>query len=498
MIKRPFLLPVIFFLTGIFVTDLGRDRLMAIHVSLVIGLLFLMFFSLILLFERPKLFYIVLCLFFLFLGVFRCASLMVCGKGTIGAFAGSSPKETVLYGLVSGDPERRAGSYSPYFIFPLKAERILSEKEEHPVAGTVLVSLFNPERTPRIGDRLVMSGRLSLPRFGKNPAGFDRETQLKRSGIGAVMSSAGNDCHLTARAEKGPLVRIKRGLSTGRAAAGGVIRKYLSGNTEAIVGSAVLGLRSGVKKQLNDIFARTGTAHVLAVSGLHVGIVAVVFMGLLRGMKCPRRPACFLTILVICVFGVFAGGRPSSLRAAIMGSFILFGMAFERKTDVMNALLLSALAVTFFRPDHLFRAGFILSYAAVLSIVWLTPLADAFLGIKPVKRNGQPAIIREYSLKLMSVSLAAWIGTMPVVVSYFRMVTPAAVLANLAAVPSLFLVVTFGFGLIIAVITGVPSLFVVFIAGILDIIISLLVVFLRAISEVPFSFVKTAAPSVMV
>ncbi len=401
----------------------------------------------------------------------------------------------MIHGTVTGTPEWKGASYARHLVFPLRTERLLLEEKEHEVTGHVRVNLYAPGKEPRIGDRLVIGGKISIPKGRTNPAGFDYRTYLKRMGMQAVMVTSENDHYFKTGINSSPVISFQRFLSRTRDRADHIIYKHLSGTPRDIVRSVILGLRGKITDEVNDAFMKTGTMHILAVSGLHIGIVAMALMGLLRLTRCPKKLTYFLTILGICAFAAFTGGRPSSVRAALMGSFILFGLALERKTDIVGALALSAFVIKFFRPVQLFQAGFILSYMAVISIIYITPLTDKLFGIKK-REYGESRITvaRRYVLKSLSVSLAVWIGMIPVIATYFRIITPSVVLSNLLAVPVLTVMVVLGFALVFTGSFALLAPLAHFLSGILSHLIPVFMKTIQMIAHAPCSFVRIPSP----
>ncbi|MGD2279310.1 MAG: ComEC/Rec2 family competence protein, partial [Candidatus Omnitrophota bacterium] len=438
--KRPLLVPILFFLTGVLIAGIFQGFITSRFIPAIIVALFLAFFILVALIRKEKYFYPVLCVFFFFLGTFRYISNITPAEDDVSKFITEESREAVLYGTVVSDPEWKGAYYARHQKFSLKVNKLLAGGDERAVSGTVLVNLFSEKENPEVGDVLVLGGEVSLPRGKTNPAGFDYKTYLNRNGIRVAMYSREGDYYLKTGADKTPAILIQRYLFGLRKKSSKVIDKFLWGAPKAITESVILGQRSGLADKINDIFIKTGTMHILAVSGLHVGILAAVLLGLFRLVFLPRRLAYILTILAICAFALFAGARPSSLRAATMGSFVLLGLMLGRKTDVLNALALSALLIIFFQPGQLFQAGFILSYMAVLSIIFVMPLTDKLFGAKR----------RMYFAKALSVSLAVWVGMIPVTAFYFKIITPSVFLANLVAVPVLSILVVLGFALVIA------------------------------------------------
>ncbi|MGB2598878.1 MAG: DNA internalization-related competence protein ComEC/Rec2, partial [Candidatus Omnitrophota bacterium] len=402
----------------------------------------------------------------------------------------NTPREVILYGAVSSDPEWKGPSYARDQKFSFSANKLLVRDTEHNVTGSVLVRLFSGKNLPEVGDRLVLGGMISIPKGKTNPAGFDYKAYLGHKGIRAVLYSREGDHYLETGKAKTPVIILQRFLFRARENASRMIKRNLTGEAEAITGSIILGQRGGITDEISDTFIKTGTMHILAVSGLHVGIVALVLLGILRLVRLPRNLAYILTIIGICAFALFAGGRPSSLRAAIMGSFVLFGLMLGRKADLLNALAISALLIVFFQPGQLFQAGFILSYMAVLSIIYVTPLTDSLFGVTP-RGPGESKLTKakRFILKSFSVSLAVWVGMIPVIAIYFRIITPSVILANLIAVPVLSVLIVLSFSLFLPV--------AIFISPVISFITQSFIKIMEALSRVPFFFMRVPAPNIL-
>jgi competence protein ComEC len=347
------------------------------------------------------------------------------GADNISGYARPEGDDVFLFGTVKGLPEFRDGQYGKRVKFQFSVKRCLKNQDERPVSGTILADLFTSEAKPRTGDILVIGGRISSLPQRNNPGEFDYGVHLRRAGMNAVMFLSEKDHYLKTGEEKSPVSGMLRFLGAARNSAHDIFEKYLKKDIKAITSSAVLGLRGGLADETEDIFINTGTMHILAVSGLHVGIAALIFFWILRLAGCPRKVTYVLAAIGVFAFAVFTGGRSSSMRAAFMAMFAFFGAMSGRKTDVINALVVSAMAITFFYPGQLLTAGFILSYTAVAAIVYISPVTDDLLGIRPLTGGGKKrAGVRHYFIKTFSISSAVWIGMMPIVARYFYVITP--------------------------------------------------------------------------
>ncbi|MFH1798224.1 MAG: DNA internalization-related competence protein ComEC/Rec2 [Candidatus Omnitrophota bacterium] len=478
--KRPAVIPIICFLAGILVET--RHCLVFTLPLLLATLIFI---------YKRRLIPILICLVFFSLGALRYGAVVTSKENDIENYAATPAKKVVISGVVLDVPERKDTLSSRRLSFSFKVEAVYLDDKKNAAQGTLVVSLRDPDaKNPiYIGDRLSIQGKLSIPSGKKNPAGFDYKRHLESQGIRAIFSSSSKDILTKTGVQKELITSFLRFLSRLRNESLAVMERYLSEKTAAVIEPLILGIRPLQEEGTSEVFEKTGTMHIFAVSGLHIGIVALMIMGLCRVLRCPEKAAYLLTIVGICVFAVFAGGRPSSARAAILGSFIILGLLLGRKTDLVNALLFSAFLITLFQPVQIFRIGFILSYLAVLSIIYIMPLIDSLLRV-----TFGPGIKR-FFLRTVSSSFSVWIGIAPVISSSFHIITPSIIFANLLAVPLLMVMIGLGFLLLLTGAIGFLQPAAIFTAFLLDGIARFLVGSMRVISEVPFAYVRTASLS---
>src|SRR5438046_3399035 len=221
------------------------------------------------------------------------------------------------------------------------------------------------------------------------------------------------------------------------------VQNFLSGIT--------LGLRHQTPENIEEPFQQTGTLHLFAVAGLHVGIVARLLWILAMLARLSRKWATALIIPLLLFYAAVTGLHVSSVRAAVMSSILLGGFFFERKVFALNSLAAAAFFLLCWDTNEFFSTGFQLSFAVVGGIILLAdPLSgrlrllgapDPFLprrlvsGLRPMIGPGSPWLCRGGS-----VSLAAWLGSLPLILWYFHLVTPSSLLANLVVVPIAFFI----------------------------------------------------------
>jgi len=220
----------------------------------------------------------------------------------------------------------------------------------------------------------------------------------------------------------------------------GVFLRHLPLPAANVMNALVLGERRSVPLAVNRSMIKTGTVHILVVSGFHVGIVAAVLIGVLQSLKVPRGIRPFFAIPTLGFYCMLVGCAASVVRATVMASVFLCAELFRREADVYNSLAAAAIVILSINPRQIFDIGFQLSFASVLSIAYFYPRLASFLRITSVK-----SWALRYFLRACLVSVSAWLGTTGLIAYYFRIFSPITVIANLFIVPLASLVTTAGF-----------------------------------------------------
>jgi competence protein ComEC len=211
------------------------------------------------------------------------------------------------------------------------------------------------------------------------------------------------------------------------------MKRYIEGVNERLMphpqsafASAILtGNRDPIPEYLMEVFRRSGTMHILAVSGLHVGFLGMVVLGLLRLIRIPKLYAYLLVGLFIVFFMIFVGERPSVRRASFMALCGITVFIFDRDRNYLNVLALAFIILWLINPVSLFNPGFLLSFCATFGILFITPvLFRRLLRIMPAFAAGA-----------LSVSMAVQPFIFPVMAGYFGSYSYINVAANLPIVP---------------------------------------------------------------
>ncbi|GEM_PF-766777 len=326
-----------------------------------------------------------------------------------------------LVGNVSDVKLRESGYYST--IIDVKYCKLFPESEGKKIVATITP---NAKHTILAGKEIVIHSVVKEINQSLNPSTFNYTNYLLNRGI-LYKTFVKSDRYIITGESEWSI----NGLST-------VMRNHLinrlrdldiSEVTVAFFASITLGDKSLLDRETKEVFAKAGAMHLLAISGLHVGIVYIILSYLL--MQIPsrslRKNMSAIIISIIWFYAIVTGLSPSVQRSALMFSLIAVGKFITPKIQIYNNIFLSAFILLLINPDLIFDVGFQLSYTAVVSIVFF--YNRIFNLIKSKNR-----IIR-FFWGLIAVSIAAQIGTFPLSIYYFNQFPNMFILSNILIVP---------------------------------------------------------------
>jgi competence protein ComEC len=279
-----------------------------------------------------------------------------------------------------------------------------------PATGTVRVSLYKPHTPFKAGDRVQFNKiRLKIPRNFKNPGRFDYHLYLKSKGIDVTGNISRPETMERLGQFNLPFWRASLDELRSRLVAS--LKKLFPGEEGALLKAMVLGMKDSLPKQVRENYISTGLAHLMAVSGLHIGFVAaasyfilwpMVFFLLSRLIPDSaraghaRKVTAVLCLIPVIFYMVVVGPKVSSLRAGIMVSALLIAVLCNRQSSLFNVFLTAGFFILLWKPESIIDVGFQLSFLAVGGILLVfTQLSQ--INDDPVARMGEPS----WSQKLM-------------------------------------------------------------------------------------------------
>lgn len=450
LLRRPLLLFTLAFITGDASYTHGGTGAACIAASLGIGAFaFLSRFS-----DKAWRGLIILFLAGVGVGVGRTAAHQTLAATDVSHFAKANPFVRVT-GHVASEPDLRHGTNT----FVLRAEHIERWGRHADVTGDVWVSVspghewgssLPNDATKRgasvvdYGDRITVAGRLDVPSGQRNPGGFSWRSYLTHREI---------HCELRVR-KPADIAHHGVGGDPYRRVAAGMRRRLLEALHAAlppvaasVLSGILIGVRTELPPDLMADFIHTGTVHILASAGLHVGIIAFWLFALLRVLTVHRRMSAVLTILLLILFCTLASGRPSVTRAVIMASVYLASLLIERESDLPTTISVAALIILGLNPSDLFIEGFLLSFFTVISLTISMPVWDLWwrqcVAAKVRSRPGARAA--HWAGEMLGLSILAQAGAAPIVAAFNSEVSLSGIPANLCAVPFLFVLIPLGF-----------------------------------------------------
>lgn len=224
----------------------------------------------------------------------------------------------------------------------------------------------------------------------------------------------------------------------------------------AIINALLLGQRQDISSEIYDSYTQAGAIHILAVSGLHVGIILLLLnhtLQFLDFLKHGRTLKIVVLVILLWSYAIIAGLSASVVRAVTMFTVFAIAMNLKRPTNVYNTLAISAFLILLFKPNFLFDVGFQLSYLAVLAIVSIEPLLSGLW--HPNYK------IVSFFWRTLTVTIAAQFGIIPLSLYYFHQFPGLFFLSNLVIIPFLGLILGLGFCVIILALCNLLPLFLV-------------------------------------
>jgi competence protein ComEC len=298
-----------------------------------------------------------------------------------------------------------------------------------PVKGTIIL-YFNKESSGLLayGSQVLFKKPLEEIRNTRNPGGFDFQRYALFQGITHQGYLGRDEFELLPGKKKN---WFREFLYVSREKILHILRRTIKGDKEPGMAEALLiGYKNDLDKSLVQSYANTGVVHIIAISGLHLGLIYWLLALLLKPLQRKKKVSWLGPLLIITglwLFSLLAGAQPSILRSALMFTCIVLGESLSRRTSIYNTMALSAFILLCIDPYWLWDAGFQLSYAAVLSIIiFMRPVYNCFY----IKNK-----LLDTIWKMNAVTIAAQLLTVPLSIYHFHQFPNLFLLTNFLAVP---------------------------------------------------------------
>jgi len=332
-------------------------------------------------------------------------------------------------------------------------EKYIIEVTQFKTRKTTGKVLFNVAKdssktTFNIDDKFVTESAFELIRPALNPYQFDYKSYLERQYI-----------HHQVFVTKPMLFRLDSTVKTPSGLAA-LIRRKVNKNLNvhsftidelAIINALLLGQRQDISKEIYDNYSQAGAIHILAVSGLHVGIILLLLNFLFKPLEFIRKGKYIKIVVVVLLlwcYAIIAGLSASVVRAVTMFTVFAIAMNLKRPSNVYNTLAISAFVLLLLKPNFLFEIGFQMSYLAVLAIVTIQPLLSALW---------QPKLkVVNFFWRIITVTVAAQFGVIPISLYYFHQFPGLFFVSNLVIIPCLGAIL--GMGILVIILSLSNSL----------------------------------------
>ena len=458
--SKTFLFICLSFIFGIF---LGS------YFSIQVWILFLLaglFISLVFLFGRNKNIKILfLFLTFISFGFVRIESGKL-SEAEIFKIDKLNNKSVAIHGRISGMPEIKNGKQKIIIKNVESAENINSNK----INGKIIVYA---EQYPEynLGDIVYLKGKIKIP---EDFEGFEYRNYLLAKNIYYILYRP--EIGLKEKSESSFYNKI----SDFRKYANDLIKKIFPQPQAGIVSAMTLAIKSDLSEEILEMFNKTGVRHIIAISGLHMTIIAITLMYVLLAIGLNRNHAFYFAILGIIFFVTLVGFPSSAVRAAVMGGLVLFAVRVGRLTNAGNAIIFAGVLMLLYNPNLLrYDTGFQLSFAAALGIIYIFPKLDDIF-----KKYSNSLNIKTIFL----ITISAQAAVLPIIINNFGSFSLLSVFANILILP--FVPVVMLGGLLLIIIGSVNLLIAQILFWPIWLILSYQIEVIKFFAGLPFGFVN--------
>ncbi len=339
-------------------------------------------------------------------------------------------------GKITSDHTERTN----YLRYEMKLKGVIHDSAISPVSGKIFLYIkkdSSVEKAYRYGDLLSISKGYFEVSAPNNPHEFNYREYLEKQDIYAHAFVGPNDVYYLTSHPDNYMLSLAYSIRSGIKSQ---IEQHIRAPREqAIVSALLVGIKDHLDDETKLAYSSAGAMHVLAVSGLHVGIVFVILSYIFRSWK--ERPVgrfvfALVSIIIIWMYALVTGFSPSVMRAVTMFTVIIVSSAFNRRANIYNSLGIAAFVLVLLKPYIIYSVGFQLSFVAVIGIVMLQPR---------IYRLWEPKYkVLDYVWSITCVSIAAQIATFPLTLLYFHQFPTYFLVSNLVVIPAAALMLVTG------------------------------------------------------
>ncbi len=307
-------------------------------------------------------------------------------------------------------------------------------KKYENISGKIRITVERKFNLPlKYGDIINIKAKLKVPEERKNIGEFDYKKFLKNKKIFFIVYTDDTKINVKENRILNPFIYF----------AGKVREKFINciyGSVplfEArILEGLLLGNINAIPEEIYDKFKETGTAHILAVSGMNVGLISFFVFLFFKFINFPKKLSAILILLFIWIFAFITGFDASVVRATVMASFVLSGIIIERDVDLFNTLFSSAFLILLFKTVDIFEIGFQLSYLSTLGIIYFID------HVKKIEIK-----LPDFLKEILFATITAQIFIIPIMINTFHQLSIISLLANFFIVPLSSLITILGFSM---------------------------------------------------
>ena len=299
------------------------------------------------------------------------------------------------------------------------------------VDGKILIYFSKEDslQLPKYGDKILVAAGLQLIKNAGNPGSFNYSRYMAfQQTFYHVFLNKNKWVLLPAHKENVLYAFVYKA----RSGVINILQEFIKGSNKVtgIAEALLIGYKEDLDKDVVQAYSNTGVVHIIAISGMHLGLIYAVLVWIFLRLPLIKRNATIKVIIILSclwLFSLLTGGSASVLRSAVMFTCILIGKEFFKQASIYNSLSASAFLLLCYNPFLLWDVGFQLSYCAVVGIVWLQkPIQNLYYSKHKILR---------YLWQMCAVTISAQILTLPICIYYFHQIPVLFLFTNLICVP---------------------------------------------------------------